>query len=107
MKKVIILSAASIATTFSACNGNSSNKSATADTTVIKPAMDTTAAKPAMDTMKSNMMASLKYTCPMHPEVISDTPGKCPKCGMTMVEIKSGTMKGHMSMKHDSTMKMN
>jgi hypothetical protein len=25
------------------------------------------------------------YTCPMHPEVISDKPGKCPKCGMTLV----------------------
>ncbi|RYF85877.1 MAG: hypothetical protein EOO03_12625, partial [Chitinophagaceae bacterium] len=25
------------------------------------------------------------YTCPMHPEVQSDKPGKCPKCSMTMV----------------------
>ena len=24
------------------------------------------------------------YTCPMHPEVLSDTPGSCPKCGMTL-----------------------
>jgi rubrerythrin len=28
------------------------------------------------------------YTCPMHPEVISDHPGKCPKCGMTLVPIE-------------------
>ncbi|MDP9959799.1 multicopper oxidase domain-containing protein [Chryseobacterium lathyri] len=26
------------------------------------------------------------YTCPMHPEVTSDKPGKCPKCGMELVE---------------------
>ncbi|HKV08631.1 MAG TPA: heavy metal-binding domain-containing protein [Thermoanaerobaculia bacterium] len=26
------------------------------------------------------------YTCPMHPEVLSDVPGQCPKCGMTLVE---------------------
>ena len=26
------------------------------------------------------------YTCPMHPEVISDKPGKCPKCGMALVK---------------------
>ncbi|MEO3480564.1 heavy metal-binding domain-containing protein [Phaeobacter sp. CAU 1743] len=28
------------------------------------------------------------YTCPMHPEVISDTPGKCPKCGMNLVKAE-------------------
>jgi len=26
------------------------------------------------------------YTCPMHPEVMSDKPGKCPKCGMKLEE---------------------
>jgi len=25
------------------------------------------------------------YTCPMHPEVHSDKPGNCPKCGMALV----------------------
>lgn len=25
------------------------------------------------------------YTCPMHPEVVSETPGNCPKCGMKLV----------------------
>jgi hypothetical protein len=29
--------------------------------------------------------AATLWTCPMHPEVISDKPGKCPKCGMTLV----------------------
>jgi hypothetical protein len=28
------------------------------------------------------------YACPMHPEVTSDQPGKCPKCGMTLVKKK-------------------
>ncbi len=26
------------------------------------------------------------YTCPMHPEVASGQPGKCPKCGMALVK---------------------
>jgi hypothetical protein len=25
------------------------------------------------------------YTCPMHPEVRSPTPGHCPRCGMDLV----------------------
>jgi hypothetical protein len=28
---------------------------------------------------------SVVYSCPMHPEVQSSTPGKCPKCEMTLV----------------------
>ena len=31
----------------------------------------------------------VKYTCPMHPQVIEDHPGSCPICGMTLVK-KSG-----------------
>ncbi|OGD71923.1 copper-translocating P-type ATPase [Candidatus Collierbacteria bacterium RIFCSPLOWO2_01_FULL_50_23] len=27
----------------------------------------------------------MKYTCPMHPEVSKNEPGKCPKCGMDLV----------------------
>lgn len=34
------------------------------------------------------------YTCPMHPDVRSDSPGVCPKCGMKLTATKSG-------MKHD------
>jgi hypothetical protein len=29
---------------------------------------------------------SLQYYCPMHPEVTSNEPGKCPKCGMDLLE---------------------
>ncbi len=32
--------------------------------------------------------AGVTYTCPMHPEVQSSTPGSCPKCGMTLVPKK-------------------
>jgi heavy metal-binding protein len=29
-----------------------------------------------------------KYTCPMHPEVVTEHPGNCPKCGMKLVPLK-------------------
>jgi len=29
--------------------------------------------------------APVEYTCPMHPEVVQDEPGSCPKCGMNLV----------------------
>lgn len=35
------------------------------------------------DSMPST--AATTYTCKMHPEVVSDKPGKCPKCGMKLV----------------------
>lgn len=32
--------------------------------------------------------SALQYTCPMHPEIISDKPGSCPICGMDLVPLK-------------------
>jgi heavy metal translocating P-type ATPase len=31
-----------------------------------------------------------QYTCPMHPEVVSDKPGACPKCGMALEPVAGG-----------------
>lgn len=30
----------------------------------------------------------LSYSCPMHPEVVDNAPGKCPLCGMTMEKVR-------------------
>ncbi len=32
--------------------------------------------------------ASATYTCPMHPEVRSPAPGRCPKCGMDLQKVE-------------------
>jgi FtsP/CotA-like multicopper oxidase with cupredoxin domain len=44
------------------------------------------------------------YACPMHPEVTSDQPGRCPKCGMKLlaVEPASQQMANHHAATHDS-----
>ena len=34
------------------------------------------------------LAADEMYTCNMHNEVMSDHPGKCPKCGMNLVKLK-------------------
>jgi len=65
MKKsiLVIVLAVFTAITFFACN-NATPKSAAVETTTT---------------------AKQVYTCTMHPEVRSDKPGNCPKCGMKLV----------------------
>lgn len=45
-----------------------------------------------------------KYTCPEHPEVVMNKPGKCPKCGMALVE-KKAMKKEIMEKKTEKTVK--
>lgn len=49
-----------------------------------EPAANKTTAKPKSSQLPSQHKAL--YSCPMHPEVTSDQSGKCPKCGMELVE---------------------
>jgi hypothetical protein len=81
MKKVMLMAMAilfSAATVFAA---NSTN-----------PVSDTTQTKKVKP-------AKVQYTCTMHPEVISDKPGKCPKCGMTLVKKVDAKKKPAAKMK--------
>jgi P-type Cu2+ transporter len=49
-----------------------------------------------------NQQAVKKYTCPMHPEVMQDKPGNCPKCGMTLVLVKGNSKAAHSQHQHGS-----
>lgn len=50
------------------------------------------------DSTSNDMMAKAQYTCTMHPEILQNEPGKCPKCGMDLVK-KEGD--AHDSTAHD------
>jgi len=82
MKKVMLMAIAilfSVATVFAA-----HSPTALSDTTKTKKV------KPA----------KVLYTCPMHPDYVTDKPGKCPRpnCGMTLV-VKKTTAKKTAAMK--------
>src|SRR3989344_4846811 len=49
--------------------------------------------------MEHHSNDSQTYTCPMHPEVQSDKPGKCPKCGMDLVPSENKVE--HENMHHE------
>lgn len=44
------------------------------------------------------------YTCPMHPQIISDHPGQCPICGMDLV-LKTSETSSEMQTKQDTASK--
>jgi mannose-6-phosphate isomerase-like protein (cupin superfamily) len=69
MKKSIIISilAVSMALAFSACNNTA----------------------PSATTVDSKTTEKAVYTCTMHPEVRSDKPGDCQKCGMKLVKMEA------------------
>ncbi|MGI9115957.1 MAG: hypothetical protein DLM52_12785 [Chthoniobacterales bacterium] len=45
--------------------------------------------------------AQLQYTCVMHPEIVTSSPGKCPKCGMELVPVKKKPELQHESHHHE------
>ena len=74
MKKIIFLAIAVV--TLSATFAQKGNSNSKENKTVVK--------------------TKTIYTCPMHPEVTSDKPGKCSKCGMDLVKSKKDQMKKKM-----------
>src|SRR5712692_9554073 len=40
------------------------------------------------------------YSCPMHPDVKSNSPGKCPICGMQLIPVSSSSSRSGHAMAH-------
>lgn len=81
----------------------SSSLTLATETAVVQPPTDDSnsmpahqhgAAAPATIPSTSPTTAAL-YICPMHKEVTSNSPGKCPKCGMKLVAKKNAATSDH------------
>ncbi|MFC4233344.1 heavy metal-binding domain-containing protein [Parasediminibacterium paludis] len=44
-----------------------------------------------VESKKTDIEQAFGYSCPMHPDVMSATPGKCPKCGSAFVINRKGS----------------
>jgi Cu(I)/Ag(I) efflux system membrane fusion protein len=76
MKKTIFLLITLIAITLGSCNSSPKNNDESS-TTAQNFKLDTTSLKSG-DTF---------YQCEMDPEILSDKPGTCPKCGMELEKM--------------------
>jgi Cu+-exporting ATPase len=47
-----------------------------------------------MDLVPQVSISKTKFTCPMHPEILSDEPGDCPICGMDLVPMQGDSDSG-------------
>ena len=61
---------------------------------ISTPETKESAVRPKADLLQHELQ---KYTCPMHPHILRDGPGKCPICGMNLEPVAGGA---HRAVNH-------
>ena len=93
MKKSITFIVAASILMLNACSTSSANseknESGVPAARVSSPLNESTAIYDVDTAMLAT--SDVYYQCPMHKDVISDQPGKCPKCGMVLVAKKKAS----------------
>lgn len=54
--------------------------------------------------MSPSTNQSNQYTCPMHPTVVKNEPGKCPQCGMNLVPLNQSEVEAREAHSHKHEM---
>lgn len=62
--------------------------------TTLAVTLDATASDAEMAPKALPTQVTGGFECPMHPEVVASEPGRCPKCGMKLIE-RAGTSHQH------------
>jgi hypothetical protein len=58
------------------------------------PGAETTGTTPSAHAHDHAAPMADTYTCPMHPQVVKNAPGKCPICGMNLVKKEGAAPEG-------------
>jgi len=95
---VLLIAVSASVTTFSQTSGKSSHTKIEATPPTYRCPMDTAVVsnKPGKcPRCGMDLTRVKKFTCSMHPEIVTNKPGYCPKCGMELTEVE--TKKGKKS----------
>lgn len=87
MKQKILLACVALTIMLSACNSSSDHSAQKNNTDSLSTVGNTSVQTFNLDTTTLSSGASY-YQCEMDPEVISDKPGSCSKCGMELTALK-------------------